>query len=94
MRLRRCEAEHTPYNVGEPVRPDAHCRSAGGSDLYERGQQIAGWRVAEYNCDDQVVVTLEREVGTQFGKTRLRIVDVLTVPGASFSRSGGKRQVS
>lgn len=84
---------HTAYNLGEPVRPDAHCRSAGAGDLYERGRHVAGWEVGRYNCDGKVVVTLEREAEPQFGKPRMRIVDVLTVPGASFRRRAGKRHV-
>lgn len=84
---------HTAYNLGEPVRPDAHCRSAGAGDLYERGRPVAGWEVGRYNCDGKVVVTLEREAEPQFGKPRMRIVDVLTVPGASFRRRAGKRHV-
>lgn len=85
---------HTAYNLGEPVRPDAHCRSAGAGNLYEQGRPVAGWEVGRYNCDGKVVVTLEREAEPQFGKPRMRIVDVLTVPGASFRRTAGKRQLS
>ncbi len=85
--------QHTAYNVGEPVRPDGHCRSAGAGALYERGHPVAGWEVGRYDCEGKVVVTLEREASPQFGKPRMRIVDVLTVPGASF-RMHGKRQQS
>ena len=84
---------HTAYNLGEPVRPDAHCRSAGAGNLYEQGRPVAGWEVGRYNCNGKVVVTLEREAEPQFGKPRMRIVDVLTVPGASFRRTAGKRQL-
>ena len=80
---------HTAYNLGEPVRPHAHCRSAGAGELYEQGRPVAGWEVGRYNCDGRVVVTLEREDEPQFGKPRMRIVDVLTVPGASFRRIAG-----
>lgn len=85
---------HTAYNLGEPVRPHAHCRSAGAGELYEQGRPVAGWEVGRYNCDGRVVVTLEREAEPQFGKPRMRIVDVLTVPGASFRRIAGKRHLS
>jgi hypothetical protein len=85
---------HTAYNLGEPVRPDARCRSAGAGVLYEGGRPVTGWEVGRYDCDGRVVVTLEREAEPQFGKPRMRIVDVLTVPGAGFRRAAGKRHIA
>lgn len=86
--------EHTPFRMDDPVGPDARCRNAGASDLYERRRQVPGWEVGQYNCDDRVVFTLERQIGTPNGGSRLRIIDALIVPGATYPRAGSKPHLS
>lgn len=86
--------EHTPFRMDDPVGPDARCRNAGASDLYERRRRMPGWEVGQYNCDDRVVFTLERQIGTPNGSSRLRIIDALIVPGTTYSRAGSKPHLS
>lgn len=85
---------HPPFRMDDPVGPDARCRNAGAGDLYERDQRIPGWEIGQYNCDDRVIFTLEHEIGAPNDSSRLRIVDGLVVPGATYSGTGRKPRVS
>jgi hypothetical protein len=85
--------EHTPFRMDDPVGPDARCRNAGASDLYERPRQMPGWEIGQYNCDDRVVFTLERQIGTP-NSSRLRVIDALIVPGATYSSAGSRPHLS
>lgn len=85
--------EHTPLLMGEPIVPGQRCHAEGASGLYEGQRPITGWLIGQYNCDDRVIFTLEREIGTD-SQRRQRIVDALAIPGASYTESEGKRHVS
>jgi hypothetical protein len=85
--------EHAPLLQGQPVAPGHHCLSAGAGALYERDRHLAGWLFGLYNCDDRMIYTLEREIGTD-SQRRQRIVDALAIPGASFTSAGRNGQVS
>ena len=86
--------EHAPFRMDDPVGPDARCRNAGASDLYERRRQVPGWEIGQYNCDDRVVFTLERHIGMANGSSRLRIIDALIVRGATYTRTGSQSHLS
>lgn len=79
--------------MGELVAPGQRCQSAGAGSLYERDRPLTGWLFGLYNCDDRMIYTLEREIGTD-DQRRQRIVDALAVPGASFTGAGRSGQVS
>ena len=84
----RCSAWNTPpLQTGEPVATGQRCRSAGAGELYERDRPLTGWLFGLYNCDDRMIYTLEREIGTN-GQRRQRILDALAILGASFSNAG------
>lgn len=85
--------EHAPLQTGEHVAPGQRCHSAGAGGLYERERPITGWLFGLYNCDDRMIYTLEREIGSD-GQRRQRIVDSLAIPGASFTDAGRNGQVS
>ena len=79
--------------MDEPVGRGERCRGAGAGELYVGEQRITGWLFGQYICNDRVIFTLEREIGTD-AQRRQRIVDALAIPGASYSGAGGKRGVS
>jgi hypothetical protein len=85
--------EHAPLQTGEPVATGQRCRSAGAGGLYERDRPLTGWLFGLYNCDDRMIYTLEREIGTG-SQRRQRILDALAIPGASFSNAGRDGHIS